>query len=79
MRPREARVRRTLPLFLIVIASLLAVVAIFAIWANRQLLNNENSTESSSQLTENRPIRNQVALLLVDDLHSNVDAGAAPP
>jgi hypothetical protein len=67
----EVGVRRRLPIALIVVASLLALIAIFAVWANRQLLNTENWTETSSELIENEAIQGQVALFLVDELYSN--------
>jgi hypothetical protein len=67
------RAHRRLALVLIVVATLLAFVAIFAVWANRQLLDNDNWTETSSQLIENRVIRDQVGLFLVDQLYANVD------
>ena len=65
--------RRRLPFVLIGIASLLAFVAIFALWANRQLLDTENWTETSSELLENDAIRGQTAVFLVDQLYANVD------
>ena len=67
---------RKLSLVLIVIASLLAFLAIFALWANRQLLNNENWTETSTQLIENQEIRDQVGIFLADELFANVDVEA---
>jgi Short C-terminal domain len=73
MRLRDPRVSRTVALVLIVVASLLGLLAIFAVWANRQLLNTENWTETSSELIENRAIRNQVGGFLVDELYGNVD------
>ncbi|HEX2415404.1 MAG TPA: SHOCT domain-containing protein, partial [Thermoleophilaceae bacterium] len=54
-------------------ASLLAFLAIFAIWANRQLLNTDNWAETSSQLLENDDIRTQVSVFVVDELYANVD------
>lgn len=76
--------RRTLPLVLIGIASLLAVLSIFALWANRQLLDSDNWTDTSSELLEDDAIRNQVSIFLVDQLYANVDvedrlAEALPP
>ena len=55
------------------VASLLAFLAIFAIWANRQLLNTDNWAETSSQLIENDDIRTQVSAFVVDELYANVD------
>ena len=63
---------------------MLAFFAIFAVWANRQALNTENWTETSSRLLENDDIRQQVAVFLVDQLYANVDVegeiqSALPP
>jgi hypothetical protein len=76
--------RRLLPLTLITLGSVLALLAIFAVWANRQLLDTDNWTETSSELLENDEIRGQLAIFLVDELYANVDveaelAGAFPP
>ena len=71
--PRASHSRRLLPFVLIGIASLLAFVAIFALWANRQLLDTENWTETSSELLEDDAIRGQTAVFLVDQLYANVD------
>jgi hypothetical protein len=76
--------RRFLPLTLITVGSVLAFLAIFAVWANRQLLDTDNWTETSSQLLENDEIRGQLAIFMVDELYANVDvqaelAQAAPP
>jgi hypothetical protein len=65
--------RRIVATLLVVLASLLAFVAIFAIWANRQLLNTDNWTRASSQLLADPVIRNQVGDYLVDQLYTNVD------
>jgi len=69
----ETKRRRRLPLVLIVVATLLAFLAIFAVWANRQLLDTDNWTDTSSELLENEAIRGQVSLFLVDELYANVD------
>jgi Short C-terminal domain len=74
--PRVSRSRRRLPFVLIGIASLLVFVAIFALWANRQLLDTENWTDTSSELLEDDAIRGQVAVFLVDQLYANVDVQA---
>lgn len=68
--------RRRLPLFLIGIGSLLAIVAILALWANRQLLDTDNWTDTSSELLENDDIRDQISVFLVDQLYTNVDVQA---
>jgi Short C-terminal domain len=65
--------RRRLPLVLIVVASLLAFLAIFAVWANRQLLDTDNWTDTSSQLLEDDAVKEQLSIFLVGQLYANVD------
>ena len=57
--------RRRLPLVLIGIGTLLAFLAIFALWANRQLLDTDNWTDTSSQLLEDDDIRSQMSICLL--------------
>ena len=61
---------------LVVLASVLAFAAILAVWANRQLLNTDNWTNTSTELLENRAIRDQVGVFIVDQLYANVDVSA---
>jgi hypothetical protein len=68
--------RRRIALALTVVASLLSFLAIFAIWANRQLLDTDNWTDTSTELLENEAIRDHVAIFLVDQLYANVDVRA---
>jgi hypothetical protein len=58
---------------LVVSASVLAFVGVFAVWINRQLLNTDNWTRTSSELLADPVIRDQVAVFLVDQLYANVD------
>ena len=67
------RSHRKLAIALILVASLLVFLAIFAIWANRQLLDTDNWVETSSELLDDDAIRAQVAGFLVDELYANVD------
>jgi hypothetical protein len=62
-----------LSLALSVVASLVAFLAIFALWANRQLLNTDNWTDTSSALLEDDAIRGQISVFLVDQLYEAVD------
>jgi hypothetical protein len=70
---QPSRARRRIALALIVVATVLTLFAIFAIWANRQLLNTDNWTDTSSELLENDAIRTQIADFLVAELYVNVD------
>jgi hypothetical protein len=67
---RRARVAARV---LIVLASVLAFVAVLAIWANRQLLETDNWVETSSALLEDDDIKDAVADFLVEAVFSNVD------
>jgi hypothetical protein len=74
--PERRRPHRKTVLALVVVAAVLAFLAIFALWANRQLLNTDNWTDTSTQLLENDEIREQTADYLVDQLYANVDVTA---
>jgi hypothetical protein len=68
--------RRPLGTALVALASLLAFVAVLAIWVDRQMLNTDNWTRASSEMLQDPTIRNRVAERLVDDLYQNVDVEA---
>jgi hypothetical protein len=70
------RRRQGIVFTLIAIASLIGLLAVFAIWANRQLLENDTWTDTSTKLLENQEIRSQVADSMVDTLYANVDVQA---
>jgi hypothetical protein len=78
------KTRRSIALAMVVLASVLAFAALPAIWLNRQLLNTDNYTKTSSELLADPVIRDQVAVFLVDQLYNNVDVeselrSALPP
>ncbi len=58
---------------LIVLATVLSIVAIFAVWANRQLLNTDAWTSTSSQLIESPPVREAVSAYLTEQIYANVN------
>ena len=64
---------RIASLVLVAFASLAAYVAVLAIWTDRQVLNTENWTESSSRILESPAVRERVGTVLVDRLYANVD------
>jgi len=75
--PSPARPRRRwLARGLVVLAALLAFLALHAIWLDRQLLNTDNWTASSSELLEKPAVRNQAAAFLTDELYQRVDIEA---
>lgn len=61
---------------LIAIATLLAVVSLFAVWADRQVLDSGNWATTSSQLLGSDPIRTQTAQYITDQIYNNVDVQA---
>jgi len=69
----RSRGRRIAVRSLVALATILGILSVFATWANRQLLDTNQWTKTSSQLLENKPIRDQVALYLTDQLYANVD------
>ncbi len=58
---------------LIGVATVLGIVAIFAVWANRQLLDSSYWTTTNQKLIESPPIREEVSVYLTEQLYANVD------
>jgi hypothetical protein len=67
------RFRRALPLAVVGLASLVAVLAILAAWANRQLFETDSWVETSTALLEREEIRDALASYLVSELYIHVD------
>lgn len=67
------REHRKLGLALIVVASIIAFLAVFSIWANRQLLETDNWVDTSTELLEDEEIRGQLSNFMVDTIYANVD------
>ncbi len=61
---------------LLLIGTLLAFLAIFSIWINRQALNTDNWVDTSGKLLRNEEIRTQLSGYLADELFANVDVQA---
>jgi hypothetical protein len=79
-----SRTRRWAVRALLVLATILAIVSIFAVWANRQLFDANNWADTSTAMLENDDIRTQLSAYLVDQVYANVDVttelrGALPP
>lgn len=69
---------------LIAIATVLAVVGMVSVWANRLLFNPDNWESTSTQLLGNSEIRNATSNYLIDQLYANVNVagvlkGDLPP
>lgn len=69
---------------ILVVATLLGFLSVFAIWVKRQALETDTWTETSTKLLENEDIQTALAGYMVDTLYANVDvraelAKALPP
>ncbi len=53
--------------------TVLAVIAIFAVWSNRQLLNPNNWSKTSAKLLQNEKVREATSNYLVNQLYANVN------
>ena len=73
---QTARSHKILVPTLLVLATILAVLGIFAVWANRQALNADNWADTSDAILQDPAVKDQVAAFLVDELYSNVDVAA---
>lgn len=71
--PSAPRERRWLVRVIIWGTTVLAVVAIFAVWANRQLLNPNNWANTSTRLLQNEKVRVATSNYLVNQLYANVN------
>lgn len=59
--------------FVIGLATLLGVLAIFSVWANRLLFNPDNWSKTSTQLLQNPDIRGATAGYITDQIYANVN------
>jgi hypothetical protein len=70
--PPERRYRITVRV-LVAIASLLAFLAIFTSWIDRQALDTDEWVDTSGKLLEDKAISDAMATYSVDQLYANVD------
>ncbi len=69
---------------LFTLATILSVAAVFAIWANRQVLDENNWAHTSTEMLQNSEIRTEISDYLVQQLYANVNvsqqlSSALPP
>jgi hypothetical protein len=74
--PVESRQRRVLPAILVVVATVIGIVATLGLWAERQALETDTWTETSSELLEQEEIRDAIADFIVAAIYDNVDVQA---
>jgi hypothetical protein len=76
--------RRAAAALLVATGTVIALLAIFAVWISRQALETDQWTTTSSEILEEPAVQTAVAGFLVDRLYANVDVegelqGALPP
>ncbi len=60
----------------LVIATILTVLGILAVWANRQVLDANHWADTSTRLLQNDAIRTQVSDYVVEQVYANVNVAA---
>jgi hypothetical protein len=78
------RRRRVLPIALLILATIIGITSVLALWVKRQALETETWVELSGELLEDEAIRDAVGDFIVNAIFENVDvegeiAGALPP
>src|SRR3954454_2389970 len=73
--PPETRHKHKIRI-LLVLASILAFLAIFTSWIDRQALDTNEWVNTSGKLLEDKAISDAVATYAVDELYANVDVSA---
>ena len=68
-----SRARRTWVIVILVLATFLGFLSILARWADQQALDTDQWVDTSTQLLENKEVRDTLAAYLVDELYTNVD------
>ncbi|MBV8430426.1 MAG: hypothetical protein JO244_04645, partial [Solirubrobacterales bacterium] len=76
-RPGISRSRHIWVNVIIVITTVLAVVGMLSVYANRLLFNPDNWENTSTQLLQDPNVRSATANYLVDQLYSNVNVAGA--
>ena len=76
-KPQERTGRRALPLILIVIATLIGIISVHALWAKRQLLETDTWATTSEELIQDAEIQSALSTFIVTTIYDNVDIEAA--
>jgi hypothetical protein len=74
--PPERAPHSKLVAFLVVLATILTVVAIFSIWANRQALNTDNWVHTSDRILQNKVVDSRLSVFMANQLFAHVDVKA---
>jgi hypothetical protein len=74
--PKGGHAHRVWVRVILVLATVLAILSIVSIWANRQLMNPTNWSKTSTALLAKPTIRSALSGYLIDQLYANVDVPA---
>lgn len=67
---------RKLSLACLILGTIIAVIAVFSIWANRQALNTDNWVRTSDKILANKKVEERLSAYLAEQLYANVDVKA---
>jgi hypothetical protein len=76
MEAASPKSRRALPITLVVLATIIGIVSVFALWAKRQLLETETWSTTSEELIEDADIQSALNTFIVAAIFDNVDVEA---
>jgi uncharacterized membrane protein len=71
-----SRARRWWVVGILVLATFLGFLSILARWADQQALDTNQWVDTSTELLDNKEVRDTLAAYLVDELYANVDVAA---
>jgi hypothetical protein len=76
--------RRALPMILIILATIIGITSVLALWVKRQALETDTWTDTSTELLEDESIRDAISNFIVTTIYDNIDveqeiANALPP
>ena len=74
--PPARSAHRVLVPVLLVLATVIGIAATFAVWVNRQALNTNNWSSTSSQILQDKKVQTALSAYLVHELFTNVDVSA---
>ena len=69
----EPKSRRALPMILIVLATIIGIVSVFALWTKRQVLETDTWTDAGEELIQDAEIQAALSTFLVSAIYDNVD------
>jgi hypothetical protein len=68
--------RRAVPIIIVVLATVIGIVSVFALWAKRQLLETDTWATTSEELIQDDDIQSAVSTFIVTAIFDNVDVEA---